>query len=144
MEIIVAVLIKAISCYEICQDTRRLAAWTQYFVHSAVLVKKRNVTVFMEYNEWSSAWYLSCKCVFTECRCVLCLHHDSVRQSRVSSDEFTARTEELGLSGVNRSSGVAALDSLFGFQYCSVCHISSAKVFKRIELFMLSGSLVLI
>lgn len=83
-------------------------------------------------------------CVLAECSCVLCLHHDSVRQLGVSPDEFTARTEELGISGVNRSSGVAVLDSLFGFQYCSVCHISSAKVFKRIEPFMLSGSLVLI
>lgn len=48
MEIIVAGLIKAITYHEICQDTRRLKAWAQYFVHSAALVEKSNVPVFME------------------------------------------------------------------------------------------------
>lgn len=91
-----------------------LKAWTQYFVNSAAaLVGKRNLSLSsrgLEYNELSAALYLSYKS--SECRCVLCLHHDSVRQLGVSSDEFTARTEELGISGVNTSSGVAALDIL--------------------------------
>lgn len=50
----------------------------------------------------------------------------------------------LGFSVVNLSSGVAGLDMLFGFKHSTVCHISSAQVFKRIETLMYSGGLVLI
>lgn len=57
--------------------------------------------------------YLSCKPVFTECRCVCFMsfrlqHHDSVslKHSRVSSDDFTARAKpplDLWSEGITRS-----------------------------------------
>lgn len=56
--------------------------------------------------------------------CALCLWDCRLRQLWVCPDEFTRRTEELWISGVNRSPGVAALDILFGFQCCLVASVT--------------------
>lgn len=62
--------------------------------------------------------------------CALCLWDCSIMiqpdsgQLWVSPDEFTRRTEELWIFGVNRSPGVAALDILFGFQCCLVVSVT--------------------
>lgn len=91
-------------------------------------------------NEWSYKLYLSCKCVFTECRwlCVFCLlrlqHHDSVRlrQLWASPDEFTTRTEELGISRVNRSTQGGCSGCLVWILALSVT-FHPLRVFKRLK-----------
>lgn len=73
---------------------------TPVSIHSKEALPVKGISCASSMSDPTHSVYLSCKPVFTECRCVCFMsfrlqHHDSVslKHSRVSSDDFTAQAK---------------------------------------------------